>query len=80
MRTSIDIPDRLIRRAKKLARQRGITFRQLVLDGLRAVVGPVTKSAAYRMQDRSFGKGGLVEGLVWSDSERIDALVYGGRE
>jgi len=79
MRTSIDIPDPLLKRAKKLARDRGTTLRQLLLEGLRAVVQGEATVRRHRMKDRSFGEGGLVSGLSWSDSDRIDELVYGDR-
>jgi hypothetical protein len=77
MRTSIDIPDLLLRRAKRVARERGVSLKQLVIDGLRTVVerqanGP----SAHRMKDCSFGQGGLVDGLSWSDTERMNELVY----
>ena len=81
MRTSVDIPDPLLRRAKKLARERGTTLRALLLDGLRSVVEKSSSMVgAYRMKDCSTGDGGLVEGLSWSDTERMDALVYEDRE
>jgi hypothetical protein len=80
MRTSVDIPDPLFRRAKKLARLRGTTLRQLLLDGLIAIVEREPTAGKYRMKDYSFGKGGLVDGLSWSDTERLDELVYGDRE
>jgi hypothetical protein len=76
MRTSVDIPDPLLRRAKKLAQQRGVSLRQLLLDGLRLVVERDVRASTHRMQDCSFGKGGLVEGLAWTDSERINELIY----
>jgi hypothetical protein len=76
MRTSVDIPEPLLRRAKKLARERGIPLRQLLIDGLRSVVENDVKVSAHRMQDHSFGRGGLVEGLSWSDSERLNELSY----
>jgi hypothetical protein len=31
------------------------------------------------LRDCSFGEGGLVDGLSWSDTERLDDLVYGDR-
>lgn len=74
----MDIPDPLLLRAKKLARERGVTLRQLLLDGLRSIVEE-RPPKRHRMIDRSFGEGGLVEGLSWSDSERMDELVYGDR-
>ena len=79
MRTSIDIPDALLRRAKKLARERGITLRQLLLEGLQSAVERPDLAATHRMKDCSFGEGGLVDGMSWSDMERLDELVYGDR-
>jgi hypothetical protein len=79
MRTSIDIPDPLLRRARKLARERGTSLRALLLDGLQRTVAGSATSKAHRMKDLSFGKGGLDEGLSWSDTERIDAIAYGDR-
>lgn len=78
MRTSVDIPDPLLRRAKALARKRGVTLRQLMVDALRSILddGPQPR---HTMIDRSFGNGGLVEGLSWADADRIDELVYGDR-
>jgi hypothetical protein len=79
MRTSVDIPDPLLRRAKKLAREQGLTLRQLLVDSLRATLERSAPAAKHRMKDRSFGEGGLVSGLAWSDTERIDELAYGDR-
>jgi hypothetical protein len=79
MRTSVDIPDPLFRQAKKAARQRGTTLRQLLLDGLRSQLARQGPSRRHRIKDLSSGQGGLAEGLSWSDSERMDVLVYGDR-
>jgi hypothetical protein len=79
MRTSVDIPDPLLRRARKLARQRGTTLRALLVEGLRKALEREPKTTKHRMQDRSYGEGGLVSGLSWSDAERIDELAYGDR-
>ena len=41
MRTTLDLPDEILRRAKVAAVERGSTLRQLVIDALlREVVGP----------------------------------------
>lgn len=77
MRTSIDIPDPLLRRAKKLARERGTTLREILLQGLRSAVEAPSRPGPHVMRDCSFGEGGLVEGLSWSDADRMDELVYG---
>jgi hypothetical protein len=79
MRTSVDIPDLLLRRAKRLARERGITLRQLLVDGLTTALEREEPAPKHRMKDRSYGEGGLASGLSWSDTERIDELSYGDR-
>jgi len=35
MKTTIDIPDEVMRRVREVARQRGTTMRELMLEGLR---------------------------------------------
>jgi hypothetical protein len=80
MRTSIDIPDPLLRRARKLARERGVSLKQLFIDGLRAVIERDSNTTPHTMRDRSFGEAGLVDGLSWSDTERMNELVYGERD
>ena len=76
IRTSVDIPAPLLQRAKKLARERGISLRQLLVDGLRSVVERDARAPSHRMENCSFGHGGLVEGLTWTDSERMNELIY----
>jgi hypothetical protein len=73
MRTSVDIPDHLLQQAKRTARERGTTLRQLLVDGLRSVVGREARARRHRLKALSFGEGGLVGGLSWSDAERIGA-------
>jgi hypothetical protein len=81
MRTSVDIPDSLLRRAKRVARERGVSLKQLVIDGLRTVVErEASAPTTHLMKDRSFGEGGLVDGLSWSDTERMNELVYEVRD
>ena len=80
MRTSIDIPDSLLVRAKRLARERKTTLRALLIDGLREVLKSGQRGARrYAMKDCSFGGEGLVDGLDWADNERLRDLTYEGR-
>lgn len=79
MRTSFDIPDGLFQRAKKLARERNTTLRALLLEGLSELLQRERPRAnQYQMKDCSFGTGGLVEGLEWTDSDRLRDLTYEG--
>jgi len=80
MRTSIDIPDGLFARAKRLAHERKTTLRELAIEGLEAVLDRHRRSEPkFRLRDASFGEGGLAEGLNETDWERIRDLAYEGR-
>ena len=80
MRTSIDIPDPLLRRARRVARSRGTTLRALVVDGLRALLSDARDaSTKYTLPDRSFRGDGLVDGLTWTDWDQIRERIYEGR-
>jgi hypothetical protein len=61
-----------------VARERQTTLRALVEEGLVRVLETGT-SEAFRLRDASFGEGGLAEGLVEGDWERIRDLAYEGR-
>jgi hypothetical protein len=77
MRTSIDIPDSLLRRAKALARRKGITMRALVVEGLcRVLDQKPTRVSRFRLEDCSVGEGGLVEGLAATDWDEIRRRAY----
>jgi hypothetical protein len=80
MRTTIDIPDALFARAKRLAEVRRTTLRELAIEGLQAVVERGRQvRAPFRLPDASFGEGGLAEGLHEADWDRIRQLAYEGR-
>lgn len=78
MRTTIELSDALLARARKLARKRGTSVRALVEEGLRRVLEEQPPSR-YRLPDASFRGDGLVEGLDAGDWERVRELAYEGR-
>ena len=78
MRTTLDLPDPLFRQAKRLARERKIPFRALVADALRRVISERAPRRTFKLAERSFGDGGLVDGLTWSNWEQIRDLIYEG--
>ena len=79
MRTSLDLPDALFAKAKRLAQARGTTLRELAIEGLEAVLERHRRRAPFRLQDASFGEGGLTDGLDETDWDRIRDLAYEGR-
>ena len=82
MRTSIDLPDAVLTKAKEVARRRGTTLRELVIEGLHAVLDKQVRAPRFQLRDASYGqdgKDGLVEGLEETDWDRIRDLAYEGR-
>lgn len=59
MKTTIEISDGLLKRAKQQAARDGTSLRALVEQGLSIVLREVGKEAPYRLRDASFGRGGL---------------------
>lgn len=79
MKTTVDIPDALLERARRHARGRGRPVRSLIEEGLRLVLQAESAAATYRLPDRSVGeKGGPnpLESLTWQD---LRGEIYGGR-
>ena len=79
MRTSINLPDALFAKVKRLALTRRTTLRELTIEGLEAVIARHQISGPFRLRDASSGSGGLVDGLSETDWDRIRGISYEGR-
>jgi len=80
MKTTLDLSDELLKRAKRHARQTGRSLRALVEEGLRLALRPPPVGArALRLTDRSVGEArgpNPLEALSWQD---LRHEIYGGR-
>ena len=76
MRTTLELPDTLFKRAQKLARARGVPFRALVAEALQKLLTAQAPAEQYRLPDTTFGGDGLVDGLPDLQWDRIRHLVY----
>lgn len=79
MKTTVDIADALLSRAKKHARRTGRPLRVLIEEGLRRVLDEDTAPAPFRLVDRSVGEPGAknpLEGLSWHE---LRDEIYGVR-
>jgi hypothetical protein len=75
MRTTIDVPDDLLKRVRPLLAERNMTFRALVIDAVeRAIQVP---AVAFRLRDASAGHAG-VETAV--STEAINQAIDAARE
>jgi len=79
MKTTIEITDELLERAREAARRERTTLRSLVEEGLRLTLDRKNERSAFRLRDESVGGRGLTpefQGAAW---ERIRDAAYGGR-
>ena len=80
MKTTLDIHDELLNRAKRQARRTGRPLRALVEDGLRQVLSTGPGREQYRLPDLSVGNPDgrdPLEAYSWQD---LRELIYGERE
>jgi hypothetical protein len=77
MKTTVDIADSLFEEAKAVAASRGMTFRQILEEGLRAVLSHREKREGFRLRDGSFGPPpGTHATRSWAE---IRETIYQGR-
>lgn len=77
MKTTVNLPDELLREAQNLARREGTTLRNLIETGLRTVVRQRTGESRFTLEDASVGGRGLqpqFRGASWED---IRDAIYG---
>ena len=80
MKTTLDIQDELLLRAKRHARTTGRPLRAVVEEGLRQVLSAASPRDPYRLPDLSVGRAGErdpLEAYSWQDLREI---IYGEPE
>jgi hypothetical protein len=76
VKTTVEIPDALFAEAKSLAREKGLTLRQLIEEGLRESLREHRKrKPKFRLKDGSV-PGKMVRDYTW---EEIRDIIYEGR-
>jgi hypothetical protein len=77
MKTTVDIPDQLFERARRLAAQQGTTMRALIEAGLRAALEARRAAPArFALRDVSFKGDGLAPGVELEDWPHVRSLIY----
>ena len=69
MKTTIELPDELIKQARRVAQQEGGTLRALVEEGLQRSLEARRQAVSRKLDFPSYGGGGLTEefqGASWS--------------
>ena len=79
MKTTVDIPDALLDKARKLAAREGTTLRALIEQGLRRIISDRKRAGAFRLRKSTFKGDGLQPGVAGAPWERIRDMAYEGR-
>lgn len=79
MKTTVDLPEGLIREAQEVARSEGTTLRTLVEDGLRAVLKHRRSDSRFRLPDASVDGAGLRPEFQDAGWDEIRTAIYGSR-
>ena len=78
MKTTLDIENELLARAKRHARRTGRPLNTVVEEGLRQVLPNETTGTPFKLHDRSVGDRGApdpLESYSWQD---LRETIYGG--
>jgi hypothetical protein len=79
MKTTLDIPDPLLREARRIAVREHTTLRALVEQGLRKIISERKAARPFRLRKVTFKGQGLVPELRGADWDKIRDLAYEGR-
>ena len=80
MKTTLDIHDELLVRAKRHAKKTGRPLRAVVEDGLRQVLATSSSRNRYRLPDLSAGHAGAEDPLEVYSWQDLRGLIYGETE
>jgi non-ribosomal peptide synthetase component E (peptide arylation enzyme) len=79
MKTTIEIPDPIMKEAKALARREGITVRALVERGLQLALAERKTRRTFALRDLSVAGSGLQPDAAGRSCDELRALTYEGR-
>lgn len=77
VKTTIDIQDELLARAKRHAGRTGCTLRSVIEEGLRQVLSNAGSRHSYRLPDCSVGEAGGPDALELYSWQDLRAVIYG---
>ena len=76
MKTTVEIPDAVLREARRVAIQEKTTVRALIVDGLRRVLTERRRKGTFRLRKASFKGNGLHPDLAGASWEKIRDTIY----
>jgi hypothetical protein len=76
MKTTVDLPDALLRAAQEAAREDGTTLKALIEQGLRGVLRRRARPSGFTLRDASVEGGGLQPEFRDAGWERLRDAAY----
>lgn len=76
MKTTVELPDHVLRQAKRAALKNRTTVKALIEQGLRLVLADVNRRTAFTLRKASFRGDGLVSGRSLRDWDAIRDAIY----
>jgi hypothetical protein len=79
MKTTVELPDTLMREARKMAAREGITLKTVLERGLRRVLAEPVASVPFKLRSVTFKGRGLHPDTRSASVSELRALSYEGR-
>jgi len=79
MKTTVELPDSLLRQAKRTALRERTTVKALIERGLRLVVAGRTSGRGFKLRQAGFRGDGLVAGRSLQDWSAVRDAIYSER-
>ncbi|MGH3677918.1 MAG: type II toxin-antitoxin system VapB family antitoxin [Mycobacterium sp.] len=79
MKTTVNLPDELLREAQELARRQQTTLRELIETGLRTVIKQRSANSTFVLRDASVEGRGLQPGFRGATWDQMRDAIYGDR-
>jgi hypothetical protein len=76
MKTTIDIPDTLLKETKRLATTEQTTLKALVIEGLRHILSERQKNKSFQLRKVTFRGIGLQQNVASASWEQIRDMSY----
>lgn len=79
MKTTVEIPDAVLKEARRVAAHEKTTVRSLIVDGLRRVLAERKRKDTFRLRKASFKGSGLHPDLAGAPWEKVRDTIYQSR-
>jgi stalled ribosome alternative rescue factor ArfA len=79
MKTTVEIPDAVLKEARRVATKERTTVRALIVDGLRRVLAERKRKGKFQLRKASFKGSGLHPDLAGAPWEKIRDTIYESR-